>query len=240
MLGVLLLVWPMLGAARDYIRLQVSDPYIELRTGPGRGYPITFIAERGEAIQILKRRTDWFKVRTERQREGWVSRAQMESTLAAEGVSDAIRDEVLEDFLEDRVEAGFAVGQFDGDPVVAFRAAYKFNENFLAEIAYHQVSGTFSSSQLLSANLMLQPYVRNRYVPYFTIGVGGFENTDRATLVGEDETITSTIANAGAGVRVYLTRNFVVRADYREYLSLTEIPENDDFSEWVIGLSFFF
>ena len=31
----------------------VNDPYIELHTGPGRGYPIFHVTERGERIIIL-------------------------------------------------------------------------------------------------------------------------------------------------------------------------------------------
>ena len=63
----------------------VADPYIELHTGPGRGYPVFHVVERGGAIEILKRRTDWFKVRTEDRREGWVDRNQMLRTLQPDG-----------------------------------------------------------------------------------------------------------------------------------------------------------
>ena len=42
---------------------RVVEPYIELHTGPGRGYPIFYIAERGESVTVLKQRTDWIKVR---------------------------------------------------------------------------------------------------------------------------------------------------------------------------------
>src|SRR5215468_7108882 len=66
-------------------RVLVADPYLELHTGPGRGFPIFDIAERGERVEILGRHTDWFKVRTERGKEGWVSRAQMEATLTEAG-----------------------------------------------------------------------------------------------------------------------------------------------------------
>src|SRR5690242_13048031 len=40
-------------------RLQVAEPYLELRTGPGRGYPVFFVAARGEWIEIEMRHTDW-------------------------------------------------------------------------------------------------------------------------------------------------------------------------------------
>ena len=49
---------------RPQERLQVTDPYLELRTGPGRGYPIFFVAERNEWVEIELRYTDWYRVRT--------------------------------------------------------------------------------------------------------------------------------------------------------------------------------
>ena len=45
-------------------QVQVTDPFIELRTGPGRGYPIHHVAGRDEWITITLRHTDWYKVRT--------------------------------------------------------------------------------------------------------------------------------------------------------------------------------
>ena len=39
-------------------KILVADPFIELRTGPGRGYPIFHVAERGQEVVIVKRRTD--------------------------------------------------------------------------------------------------------------------------------------------------------------------------------------
>ena len=62
----------------------VSDPYIELRTGPGRGYPIFYVAGQGDEITLLKRRTDWFKVRPPRAKEGWVHIEEMQHTLDRE------------------------------------------------------------------------------------------------------------------------------------------------------------
>ena len=47
----------------------VSDPYIELRTGPGRGFPIFYVAGQGDTITILKSKTDWYKVQVSSPRE---------------------------------------------------------------------------------------------------------------------------------------------------------------------------
>ena len=45
-------------AADEYRVVSVADPYLELRTGPGRGYPVFHVVDRGETVEIMKRRTD--------------------------------------------------------------------------------------------------------------------------------------------------------------------------------------
>ena len=66
---------PAVSAAREYLQLLVAQPYLELHTGPGRGYPVFHAVPRDESVDVLFRRTDWFKVRTERGVEGWASQA---------------------------------------------------------------------------------------------------------------------------------------------------------------------
>ena len=46
-----------------------------MRTGPGRGYPIFHVIDRGESVDIIMQRTDWYQVRAENGKEGWVDRA---------------------------------------------------------------------------------------------------------------------------------------------------------------------
>ncbi|MFC1365132.1 MAG: hypothetical protein G8D61_15915, partial [gamma proteobacterium symbiont of Ctena orbiculata] len=47
-------------AEEGYQRVQVTAPYIEMHTGPGDSYPIVYVVERSEWVEIHKRRTDWF------------------------------------------------------------------------------------------------------------------------------------------------------------------------------------
>ena len=61
------------------------QPYLELHTGPGRGYPVTQVVARGESVDVLMRRTEWFKVRTERGIEGWASERDLALTTLADG-----------------------------------------------------------------------------------------------------------------------------------------------------------
>ena len=217
----------------------VADPYLELRTGPGRSYPIFYVAERGEWIEILKRHTDWFKVRTSRDKQGWVTRGQMENTLTDAGARKTFRDVLLDDYLQRRMEFGFSVGRFDNDPMITARLGYRMHDNFLAELAFSQIAGDFSSTTLIYGAIVSQPFPEWRASPFFTIGMGRFKNTPKATLVSAIET-EADLANAGLGMRYYLTRRFILRADYKQHIALISHDRTDSYQEWSMGISFFF
>jgi hypothetical protein len=226
-------------AAENYMRVQVVDAYIELRTEPGRGYPIFYVAERGEWIEILKRKTDWLKVRIASGKEGWVNRSQLENTLTEAGARTTFRDMMLADYLNRRLEVGFGWGRFEKDPVLTMRVGYMLTPNFITELSASQVTATYSSTSLMQMNLMALPFADQRVSPYFTLGIGRYKNTPKVTLVNVPET-SVTAANAGLGVRFYLTRNFLVRGDFREYMAPINDNRVDTFREWTVGLGVFF
>ena len=226
-------------AAKTYLQAEVADPFIELHTGPGRGYPIFYVAERGEKIEVLKRKTDWFKVRTQRGKVGWVDRDQMENTLVELGVKKSFRDVVLEGHDRSRFEVGFAVGAYDSDPVTIMRGDIWVLKHFAAELSLAQVSGDFASSTLIDANLLAYPVPEWRAAPFLTIGVGRFKSTPKGTLIG-GSTTEDTSANAGIGVRVRIGRKFTFRADWRNYVVLFDSSSSGNFNEYTVGFNFVF
>ncbi len=80
-----LLLAPLSCGARELLQVFVTAPYLELHTGPGRGYPVFHVVPRDGAIDVVKRRTDWFKVRDERGVEGWAAQRDMLQTVLADG-----------------------------------------------------------------------------------------------------------------------------------------------------------
>ncbi len=82
-------LWLVAAAAGE--KVEVTDPFIELHTGPGRGYPVFYVAGRHEWVEIELRHTDWFLVRTEGGKEGWVNRQQIEATLTQIGTKTSFR-----------------------------------------------------------------------------------------------------------------------------------------------------
>lgn len=238
---LLALFWTATAGATDdqVLRVQVTDPYLDLHTAPGSGFPAFFVVERGEWIEVLKRKTDWFKVRTAGDKEGWVSRRQMENTLTELGEKLAFRDILLEDYLSRRLEVGFGWGRFEADPVLTMRVTYQFTPGIAAELSRSIVTGIYSSTELKQVNLQMMPFPDARFSPFFTVGVGTFRNTPKATLVGAT-TSTADAGNAGIGARFHLTRNFLLRADYRQYVAPVSEQQADQYTEWTFGLAVFF
>lgn len=223
----------------EFAQVQVFDPYIELHTGPGRGYPVFHVVERDEWVYILKRKTDWFKVRTEKGVAGWVNRSQMLLTLSPKGERTDFDDPEFGDFSSRRWEMGVSGGDLEGARLLSAYAGFSFNQNLSSEISVGQALGNFSTSYLVNLNIVAQPFPEWRVSPYFTIGTGGIHTKPRVTLVQPLDTTDAT-AHVGVGVRAYLTRRFMLRASYRNYVVFTSKDENEEINEWQAGFAFFF
>jgi len=220
-------------------RVLVADPYLELHTGPGRGYPIFDIAERGERVEILGRHTDWFKVRTARGKQGWVSRTQMEATLTEAGEKKTFRDVLFDDYLSRRMEFGFSLGRLSHDPLLSAYAGYRLHENFVAELTIAQSTGDFSTTSLYYASIVSQPFPDSRWSPFFSLGAGRFTNVPNVTLVSAIES-KGGLANAAFGVRYYVTRQFFLRVEAKRHIALINYNSADHFNEVSAGAAFFF
>lgn len=222
-----------------YLRLQVAEPYVELHTGPGRGFPVYHVIGRHDWIEIIKRRTDWFRVRAKDNKEGWVFIDQIELTLATPGQQTKFAIIQQQDFAQRRFESGVLVGDFEGASLITLYSGYHFTKNLSVELGISQASATFTNSILVNLNLVSKPFPAWRVSPFFTLGMGHLKNKPRATFLLADETSDVT-ANAGIGAQAYLTRRFVFRGDVKQYISFTSDEDNGEFLEWKFGFSFFF
>jgi len=220
-------------------RLQIADPYVELRTGPGRGFPIYYVAARGEWIEVEQRHTDWFEVRTDGGKAGWVNRSQLETTLTAAGVAKSFRDVLVDDYLNRKVQLGAAWGHFKAEPMLKLWSSYRLSETLSVEGTIGQVQGVFSGTDFWHLNVLAEPWSDRRISPFFSIGVGKFTNFPNLSLVGATTT-NAKLANAGIGVRYYLTDRFVMRADYSLYTVFVNDAKTTEYRAWTAGLAFFF
>ena len=217
----------------------IADPFIELHTGPGSGYPIFHVADRGEKLVVSKRRTSWYKVRTQDDKLGWVSAEQLSRTLDPDGERTEIDLPDRGDYLGRRTEVGFQIGDFDGANAISAYAGYHFNENLSAELWGTHLSGDFSSGWMANVNLVHQPFPSWLVSPYFVLGTGLVHVEPKATLV-QAESRTDQEAHIGLGLRAYLSERFLIRAEYRSYVVITKQDSNEEVDEWMTGFAFFF
>mgnify|MGYP001568252786 CR=1 FL=1 len=235
---LLLLFLPSAANAAE-VQLEIVDPYLELHTGPGRGFPVFHVVDRGERVTLAKRKTDWFLVQTEKGLEGWASRQSLEKTLTAAGVPATFRDTLLDDFLQRHLEIGYSIGSLDmADPMLTFRIGYRFSQNLALELDYAQSAGNFTSSTFAYLSLVSQPFPDWRVSPFFSLGLGRYRNTPKQTLIGVVET-ESNLGNVGIGVNVYVTSRFIVRGDYRRHIAYIDVNRINEYNELSLGFSFF-
>jgi len=226
-------------AAKEHRRVAVADPYLEMHTGPGRGYPIFHVVDRGESVEIIKQRTDWFLVRDADGDEGWVDQDQMELTLNPDGSEVDFERAGLEDFTNSRWEMGALAGDFGGANIVSLYGGYSLNPNVSVEVWGSQILGNFSNGWTASVNVVHETWPDWRVSPFFTLGAGMIWTEPKSTIIqGEDR--NDQIGHAGAGFRVYIARRFLLRAEYRTHVVFTSRNDNEEVEEWKVGFAFFF
>jgi hypothetical protein len=237
--GLLIFLATMTAAWAEGPSVTVADPFLELRTGPGRGFPVFHVVERGETVRVDVRRTDWFQVADADGRQGWVHKAQMAETLLPAGVKLEFDDPAREDFGTHRREVGLLLGDYGGANVVTVYGAWGFNEHLAAELALSHILGNFSDGQYVTIGVTHVPLPEWRIQPFLSIGTGVIRIEPEGTLVGSDIR-TDQVAYAGIGVRAYMARRFIVRGEVKEYVVFTDRDENEEDTEWKIGFAFFF
>lgn len=226
-------------AAAQAERLAVADAFLELHSGPGRGYPVFFVVERGASVVIELRRTDWFRVRADGGQVGWVPRAQLERTLTEAGIGKSFRDTLLDDYLRRRVEFGGGGGRFGGEPMLKLWLGVRLASPISIELAGGQVQGTFSGSDFWHLGLVAEPWHDQRWSPFVSVGLGAFRNTPNRSLV-DAAGVNAKLAQASAGVRWYITERFVARADTTLYTAFVADNRSIEYRALSLGLAFFF
>jgi len=229
--------------APDFVeRLQVADPFIEMRTGPGRGYPVFHVVERHGWIRIELRRTDWYRVRSENNQGGtvgWVHRSQLESTLTEAGGGKTFRDLLLDDYLGRRVEFGAAWGRLRAEPMLKLFTGVRLGETLGVELTFAQVQGAFSGSDFWHVALVSEPWSHQRLSPFASVGFGRFRNIPNTSLV-QAQTVNANLGHAGVGLRWHLSERFVARLDWSLYTAFVSEQRSLEYRATTAGISFFF
>lgn len=218
----------------------ITEPFLDVRTGPGRGYPVTFVVARGEWVRIVLRRTDWFRVRTADGREGWVHRGQLDQALAGGGPQRTWRDRVVDHALARRVEVGMDLGRFRSDPMAKLWAGVRLTDTLSVVGTIGHLHGGFAGGEFKTLALQSEPWAGARWSPWFAIGGGSVSGYPRSPELQDGVTFNGTVAHATVGLRYSLGENFLVRAEFslhQVYLGSTRIRE---YTAPALGLAYQF
>ena len=233
------LLAPTLCGARELLQLFVTAPYLELRTGPGRGYPVFHVVPRDHSIDVVKRRTDWFKVRDERGVEGWAAQRDMLQTVLADGSPFTFSLGDRAGYTSHRWELGVFAGDYGGASLISTYGSFSFNSQLAAELSVGQFLGNASNGTLADVGLTHVFMPEWRFSPFVTLGTGVVHIEPKATLVAPLDRTDQT-AYVGGGFRYYLTRRFFARGEYRSHYVFTSRNDNEKVDEWKLGFAFFF
>ncbi|HEV2228148.1 MAG TPA: SH3 domain-containing protein [Steroidobacteraceae bacterium] len=237
--ALLAVLAPAVGAAREYLQVFVAAPYLELHTGPGRGYPVFHAVPRDQSVDVLFRRTDWFKVRTERGVEGWASQADMLKTVLADGSAFKFELGDQAGFSSHRYELGVFAGEYGGANLLSTYWSVSLTPQMAVEAAAGQFLGRFSNGETGDLGFAHVISPDTRWSPLLLIGVGIVHTEPKATLTTPSNRTEQT-AYVGGGIRYYLTRRFFMRAEYKAHYIFTKRNQNEEADEWKMGFGFFF
>jgi uncharacterized protein YgiM (DUF1202 family) len=225
--------------AEEIQSVLVADPFLELHTGPGEGYPVTQIIERGEEVGIVKQRTDWFLVRGPRGNEGWAYRDQLEQTLQLTGEPVVFPKADISGYRDHTWEAGIMAGDFDGATVYNVFGSWSFSKHLAAELHLAQLLGNTSDGWYATVNVTHTFVPKWRVSPFFSLGTGIIEVNPKSALAQTTDR-SDEVAVVGVGLKAFAARRFIVRLQYNGYVVLSDRDDNEDIDEWKAGFAVFF
>ncbi len=226
-------------AKETYLEVIVTDPFIEMHTGPASGYPVFHVVERGEKITVLFSKTDWYKIRAKKNKEGWVHRNELRQTLTLDGKKTDFRDVSIEGFKKRQWELGLLSGDFEGAASMTLYGTYYLTPTLSTELNATHAIGNFSSSLMANVRVAAHPFPEWRVSPFFALGAGYIQTSPDGTLVSPVDR-DDPMAHMSLGTHIYLTKRFILRLEYNNYKIFTSRNDNEEVEEWKAGIAVFF
>lgn len=229
----------------DELSVVVTSSFIDVHTGPASEYPIFHVVSKGETIDILKSRTAWYKVRVytpgNKTLEGWITQDSLLTTALPDGTGLLASSGTFADYQTRSWEVSLAGGVLDDVSAMTIIGTWVWTRNLSIDASYTQALGDFSDNKIWSVRMRHTLFPGWRISPYLAIGTGEIRTQPRANLVqsGDDVRVSSHY-EIGAGVRYYLTKSVLLKAEYRSLLALTDRDEQERLDQWMLGASVFF
>jgi hypothetical protein len=228
------------------VELKVIDTYLELHSGPGRGYPIFHVIEQGQTVKVHTRRTNWFYVSDRRNRQGWVKQEGLARTLAPTGLPAALPNTQHGDFLAQQGRIGFSLGLQEKAETVSVTAGFRLLKWAGAEIEYGQLFEkeydgiSYGGSFIIEPLQLLDITGDWPLTPFISKGIGKQEwFTKTKATIGQNKPFKNDYEFTGIGFNYYIGYSFVVRGEYRKMI-LNGQNDNLSVGAWRVSFNSFF
>ncbi|WP_298442729.1 SH3 domain-containing protein [uncultured Ferrimonas sp.] len=215
----------------------IAVPLVELHSGPGIGYPVVQVLEQGEDVTLLLTRTSWIKVQDKRGQQGWVPSQALTGLLYQS--QPLLNAQANPSFALRHWESGVLYGDLEGANFYNIYADIALSDVFSAELSAGKALGKISDSSLFELMLMSHLVPEWPVVPYVGIG-GGYISTSPHGVIADGIKRDHALMSATSGIKYHISRNFIVRAEYRLSLALTDRDQNEEIETWKIGIGVFF
>jgi len=226
--------------AGEPLSLQVVEPFIELRTGPGQHYPVHYIAQRGNTIQVLKSRTDWFKVSLQLNNnnltQGWIHSDALASTIALDNGQLAVNHPRLVSTYSPKWSAGFSLGRFNEADIVGGFLSYAIADTTTIEIHAGEYMGGIEQGWFSALQFNYAPYEIWRVSPFVALGYGYLALEARSSQPELDD-VDDYYFHNGAGFNLRLTPKYKLRFEYKHFNVLTSTNDNKELESWHIAFA---
>jgi hypothetical protein len=224
-------------AGERLLQVVVTQPFLEMHSGPGRGYPVVYVVGRDEIVSVLYSRTDWFKIRAPGGQEGWARREELARTELPSGAPAPIPP--YPDFTTHRFEFGAGYGVYNRENLVSAYADFGVTESLDIEAVVQQAFGTIDNRVIGSIGL------RHTFIPEWkwfspTAGLGTAYQHIADISPPAPREANNQMAYVSLGARGFITRRFMWRADWRHYVVFNNLNVYEDLEEWKFGLAVFF
>jgi hypothetical protein len=228
---------------REPVKLEVIDAYVEVHSGPGRGYPVFYVIEQGESVEVITRRPGWYEVRAQNGKTGWTTAAQISRTLQTTGEPADLPNVSYGNYLKNRWRMGFNTGKFssgelEGSDTFSLTAGYRPLSWAGIELEGGQFFSSDVKGNFYGLNILIEPFSQWKLSPLLIVGRGTLNTEVQPGLVPLNID-ASDFNHAGLGLNYYLGRNFVFTGEYRSY-SVSTKKSNERLEAWTIGFNTFF
>jgi len=204
----------------------VNSQYMELKTAAGRAQPIFSVVEKNETFIILKKKTDWLKVKSESGNSGWVNQADFFQAIGVAGFSER------KSHVSSKWELGLSGGKFGSENSYGISVGNYLLPEILVSANLSKASGVYSSSTIGTADFTLHLYRRYIVSPFVSIATGFMNNTPRQVLVNAQDQ-TQVVYSYGGGLSLNPYKNVSIRLTVRDYY-LADVKNN--YYDWRLGV----